>query len=260
MLIVRSGRRCILNFAIFASLVLVEAGNPARAADITFLCAEALETAMHDLVPEFEKTSGHKVNVRFANSGTNAGRVRKGDAADLAIVLPPQWESLQQEGKIDPAVRAVVGKVGLGIFVRKGVARPDIGSVEAFKRMLLNVRSIAVRDPAQRSPVGTYAIALFDRLGLGGELNAKIRLTPGRPFPAVVNGEADVGFSTMAEIAASPEVDLVGPLPADIQNFNVFTAAIPVNAKEPAGAKTLIDFLVSPRAALVLRSKGVEPR
>jgi molybdate transport system substrate-binding protein len=102
----------------------------------------------------------------LANAGTNTERLRKGDVADLAIVLPQQWETLRQEGKIDPAVRVGIGKVGLGAFVKKGAARPDISSVEAFKQALLNTRAVAVRDPSQRSPVGTYVIALFDRLGI----------------------------------------------------------------------------------------------
>jgi molybdate transport system substrate-binding protein len=231
----------------------------ASAAEVSFLCADALESSMRELIPEFEKTTGHGVKMMLANAGTNAERVRRGDVADLAIVLPQQWETLRQEGKIDPRVRVVVGKVGLGVFVKKGAARPDIGSVEAFKRTLLNTRAVAVRDPGQRSPVGTYVIALFDRLGVGDDIKPKLRLSTDRPYDTVVKGEAEMGFSTIAEIVASPEVDLVGPLPREIQNFNIFTTAIPINAQQVMATKVFIEYLTSPRANAVLESKGIDP-
>src|SRR6266478_7336661 len=218
-----------VKIAAVASFALIVTGIDAfdaSAAEVRFLCADALESSMQELIPEFEKTTGHSVKMILANAGTNTERVRKGDVADLAIVLPQQWETLRQEGKIDPAVRIVIGRVGLGAFVKEGAARPDISSVEAFKHALLNSRAIAVRDPSKGSPVGTYVIALFDRLGIGDDIKPKLRLTADRPYETVAKADAEIGFSTIAEIVASPEVDLVGPLPSEIQNFNIFTTAI----------------------------------
>jgi molybdate transport system substrate-binding protein len=240
------------------ALALFSTTRDGRAAEIAVLCADALQSSMRALIPEFEKTSGHTVKIAVANVGANTERVRQGDAADLAIVLPRQWEALQKEGKIDPAVRVVIGKVGIGVFVKKGASRPDIGSAEAFKRALLDARAIAVRDPAAGSPIGAYIIALVDRLGIAAEVKPKLRLTTDRPYQVVINGEAEFGFSTMAEIVASPEVGLVGPLPEAIQNFNIFTTAIPANAKQPAAAKALIEFLTSPRTAAVFKSHGID--
>ncbi len=251
-----------VKIAAIASFALVVTGIDAfdaSAAEVRFLCADALESSMQELIPEFEKTTGHSVKMILANAGTNTERVRKGDVADLVIVLPQQWETLRQEGKIDPAVRVVVGKVGLGAFVRKGAARPDISSVEAFKHALLNTRAVAVRDPSKRSPVGTYVIALFDRLGIGDYIKPKLRLTADRPHETVVKGDAEIGFSTIAEIVASPEVDLVGPFPSEIQNFNIFTTAIPINAEQVAATKAFIEYLTSPRATAVFKSKGIDP-
>jgi molybdate transport system substrate-binding protein len=142
-----------VKIAAIAGFTLVAMGIGAfgvSAAEVRFLCADALESSMQELIPEFEKTNGHSVKMILANAGTNTERVRKGDVADLAIVLPQQWEILRQEGKIDPAVRIVIGKVGLGAFVKKGSARPDISSVEAFKHSLLNRRAIALRYPSKR--------------------------------------------------------------------------------------------------------------
>jgi len=249
----------LVKIGVVAGFALAASGIDAYAAEVRFLCADALEASMRELIAEFETVTGHSVKVMFANAGTNTERVRKEDVADLAIVLPQQWETLRKEGKIDPAVRVVVGKVGLGAFVKKGAARPDIDSVEAFKRALLTSRAIAVRDPGQRSPVGTYLIALFDRLGIGDDIKPKLRLTADRPYETVIKGDAEIGFSTLAEIVGSPEVDLVGPLPGEIQNFNILTAAIPISAKHVEAAKVLIEYLTSPRATTVFRSRGIDP-
>src|SRR5258705_5731125 len=249
----------IAAVASFAMIVTGIDAFDASAAEVRCLCADALESSMRELIPEFEKATGHSVKMTLANAGTNTERVRKGDVVDLAIVLPQQWEALRQEGKIDPAVRVAIGKVGLGAFVRKGAARPDISSVESFKHALLNTRAVAVRDPSQRSPVGTYVIALFDRLGIGDDIQPKLRLTADRPYETVIKGDAEIGFSTMAEIVATPEVDLVGSLPSEIQNFNIFTTAIPINAEQVTATKALIEYLTSPGAIAVFKSKGIDP-
>jgi molybdate transport system substrate-binding protein len=228
------------------------------AAEIRFLATDALESSVKELLPEFEKATGHRVDSSIANAGVIAERVRKEDAADLAIVLPPQWEGLRQEGKIDAAVRVVIGKVGIGVFAKKGAARPDISTVDTFKRSMLNAHAVGLRDPAARSPVGTYVLALFERLGIAQEMKPKVVLTMDRPYETILQEKADFGFSTLAEIAATPEVELIGPLPADLQTFNIFTTAVPVTAKETGAVKQLIDFLKSDRARSVLKSKGID--
>lgn len=250
----------IMKIAAFISVGVVATGISATAAEIVFLCGNPLQAAVQELIPEFEKTSGHKVRVMFANLGTNTERVRKGEEADLAIVSPAQWESLQKEGRLAPGPRVVVGKIGFGVFVKKGAPRPDISSVDAFKRAILNARSIVIGDPARGSQVGAYVIPLFDRLGIGDDARSKLRLTADGPaaLQAVAKGEADLGFTQMTEILAVPDVVSVGPIPNEIQNFTTLTAAIPANAKQAAAAKVLIEFLTSPRAVSVFKSKGLE--
>jgi molybdate transport system substrate-binding protein len=243
---------------ILANCLILFSPVSVSAAEIRFQCTDALESSMHELIPAFEKASGHSVKISVANAGTIAERVRKEDIADLAIVLPPQWESLRQEGRIDPSMRTVIGKVGIGVFIKKGAARPEITTTEAFKRSVLAARAIGVRDPAARSPVGTYVLALFERLGIAQQVKPKVILTMDRPYDTVLQGRADLGFSTLAEIAATPEVELLGPLPSEIQNFNVFTTAVPVSGKETAAVKQFIDFLRTDRAVSVLKSKGID--
>ncbi len=240
-------------------LLLAQATSTLGAAEISFFCTDALAPSMRELVPEFEKASGHRVKTTVANAGTIAARLQGGELADLGIVLPPAWDRLRQDGRIDPAVRIVLGKVGLGAFVRRGADKPDISTVDAFKRTILNARSIALRDPAQRSPVGAYMLALFDRLMLSEVIRPKLMLTTRPPYEEVSNGDADLGFSTMAEIAAEPRAELVGPLPREIQTYNVFTAAIPVGSRQRAVTDEFLRFLASESSKATLRSKGIDP-
>lgn len=251
--------RGVAQLALAASLAATAATSTAPAAEITFLCANALEASMHELLPRFERSSGHKVKLVLANIGTNTERVRKGEEADLAIVSPAQWETLHKEGKIAPH-RIVIAKVGLGAFVKQGAPKPDIATVDAFKLAMLNARSLAVGDPARGSPVGSYVIPLFGRLGIADQVKPKLAVLPGRgAYEAVIKGEAELGFTQVSEILSLPGVDLVAPFPAAIQNYTTFVAAVPSHAREAAGAKALVDFLTSPNAAAALKAKGLEP-
>jgi molybdate transport system substrate-binding protein len=239
---------------------LVGVAGPARAADVTFLCAGALESSLQELKAEFEKASGHLLRAKYASIGAITRRLRDGEPADLGTVSPAQWDELNREGKLDPGFRVVIAKVGVGVFVKQGAAKPNLASTEAFKRALLNARSVALADPAGGGPVGAYVARLFERLGISAEMKSKLRLVGGGlpPIQPVVEGNAEFGLTTISEILASPNIELAGPLPADIQSYIVFTAAIPKQAREPAAAKTLVDFLSSPRAASVFKSKGLD--
>jgi molybdate transport system substrate-binding protein len=244
---------------LLASLLTIASGHPSHAADIIFLCANALRPAMNEIIPAFQNASGHNVKLSYAILGVNTDRIRKGDAADLAIVSPQQWEDLKNEGKLDLSTRSVIAKVGIGVFVKKGAARPDISSVEAFKRTFVNARSIAVPLRAG-DPVGVYAVGLFDRLGITAELVPKnVVAGGGSPIRAVARGDAEIGFQQISEIVAEPGVDFVGPMPTEIQNYTVFTAAAPANSKERGAAKAFIEFLTSARAIAILKSKGLDP-
>jgi molybdate transport system substrate-binding protein len=245
-----------------ACVGVVATASYAHAEDMTFLCANNLQQAVMELKDEFEKASGHNVRVTYASIGTNAERVRNGEYADLAIVSASQWESLQKDGKLAPGTPVVISKIGIGVFGKKGAPRPDISSVDAFKRMLLEARSIALGDPKAGAPVSVYLLPLFERLGISADITPKIRFTsaPG-PFAitdVVKNGDAEVGFTQVTNILASQDVDFIGPLPPEIQNFTSFTAVIPATVKQAEAANALVQFLKSPRGIAVLKSKGFE--
>jgi molybdate transport system substrate-binding protein len=254
-------KRIIICVTLMAAL-LGGSTVTARAVEITFLCAGALQTTAEELLPEFEKDTGHHVKAVFTSIGFITQRVRNGEAADLAVVSPRQWEDLKNEGKLDPNVRAMIAKTGAGVFVKKGAAKPDISSVEAFKRALLNAKSIALVDPAAGGPVALYAPGLFERLGISADLKPKLKLVGGggAPVEPVTRGDAEIGLTTISEIIQfQPAIELVGPFPPEIQAFFAYTGAIPKNAKEPAAAKALLDFFTSARAISILKPKGLEP-
>ncbi len=249
-----------VTISVFATLATIASGGSAHAADITFLCASAMQSTVQELLPAFEKASGHHVKADYTNVGEISQRLRRGDEADLAIVSPQQWDSLREDGKIIDGWRVAISKVGVGLSVRKGAARPNIDSVETFKLALLNARSIAVGDPNKGSPAGIYTMKLLDRLGIASEIKPKLQLISPGPgniiADAVAKGGAEIGIDQLTLILASPEVDLVGPLPADIQNFTIFTAAIPTTASQPTAAQALIAFLTSAQAIAAFKAKG----
>lgn len=248
----------VMKLLACACLALVATSGPGRAADIIFLADSALQSAMEELIPEFQKASGHTVKVTYATPGANTERVRKGEPADLAIVSSEQWDSLQKDGKLRPGQRVVIARAGVAIFVKKGAVRPPIGSVDEVKRALLGAKSIALGDASQ-SPVGRHVIPLLDRLGVAGDIKPKLRIA-GSDTAAVQmvgKGEADIGLAETTGVMASADVEAVGPFPPDIQRFTTFAAAIPASANQ-AAAKSLVDFLLSPPAVRVLKAMGLE--
>ena len=232
----------------------------ALAAEITFFCAGALRPSMERIFPEFTASTGDRVTATFTAIGAITDRVRKGERIDLATVSSQQWDDLAKEGKIDPGTRVVIAKVGLALFIRKGIAKPNIDLVEAFKQTLLSAHSFALGDPAIGSPVGAYAIRLFERLGIAAEMRPKLRLVAGLPVAPVAKGEVDaeMGIAQLSEIVSVPGVTLVGLLPAEIQNVTLYTTAIPLAASDPAGAKKLIDFLKSATTRRALEANGLQ--
>ena len=263
---VKSRSKVVLQIVLFVGTLVSAMQSSVRATEITFLCATALEPWMIEVIPEFQKTSGYNVKPTFQIINDITERVRKGDAADLATVSTLQWEELRRGRKLYPDVRVVIAKVGFGAFVKKGVAKPDISSVESFKRAFMNARSIAFF-PAGRGPTGAYQVGIFEALGINVVIEPKIKysgaskphqVASARVFELVANGDAEIGLAMISEILQASGVELVGPVPPEIQDFVAFTTAIPTNAKQPAAAKVLIDFLLSPKATSVLKSKGLE--
>lgn len=242
-------------------LAAVLAINAASADEIKVVSGSAVVPPMEVLIPRFERESGHHVAADFdAAIGAMAKRIHAGEMADVVIVSRQQIDGLEKAGKVLPGTGVDLVKLGVGVFVRKGAAKPDIGTVEAFKRAMLAARSIGYNDPAAGAPVSLYLIGAFERLGIAAEMTPKTVVFKRRTerFAPVARGEVEIGFNQISEILTERDVDLVGPLPAEIQNYTHFAAGVVAVSKRPEAARQFVAFISSPAAKAVFRSKGFE--
>ena len=240
------------------------AETTANGAEIKVLSAGSLKLAMDQLLPDFQKSSGNAVTIDYSTTGDFVSRIQKGELADVAIMVTSQLELLESQGKVAPGSRVNIAGVGVGVAVRQGAPKPDISSVGAFKRALFAARSIGYPDPAIGSSSGIYVAGMLERLGIAQDLKSKIKLLslvtePEDVFQRVARGEIDMQIGSMSEIVISPSVDLVGPLPAELQNVTLFAAGTVATSKAPEAANAFVKFIASPAAAVVLKAKGFEP-
>jgi molybdate transport system substrate-binding protein len=244
------------------AMVLMAAGAPrgAAAAEIKVLTAGAFKQVLLVLVPDFEKQTGHKVILENDTVGALTKRIEGGEAFDLAVLTPAAVNDLSTKGKFVAGSRTNLGRVGVGVVVKEGAPKPDISSVDAFKKTLLAAKSVAYIDPAAGGSSGIYVAGLLDKLGVAADVKPKAKLIPGGAVAEhIARGEAEIGIHQISEILPVKGITLVGPLPADIQNYTVYAAGLGANGKESEAAKALLKTLSGPAAADVLKSKGMEP-
>ena len=244
------------------AMVLMAAGAPrgAAAAEIKVLTAGAFKQVLLVLVPDFEKQTGHKVVLENDTVGALTKRIEGGEAFDLAVLTPAAVNDLSTKGKFVAGSRTNLGRVGVGVVVKEGAPKPDISSVDAFKKTLLAAKSVAYIDPAAGGSSGIYVAGLLDKLGVAADVKPKAKLIPGGAVAEhIAMGEAEIGIHQISEILPVKGITLVGPLPADIQNYTVYAAGLGANGKESEAAKALLKTLSGPAAADVLKSKGMEP-
>jgi molybdate transport system substrate-binding protein len=229
----------------------------AGAVEIKILSTQAPEQAYRELVPQFEKASGHTVTTIFTGTLDVQKRIAAGEAYDLIIMAGPAIDDFIKSGKIVPGSRVNIARSGVGVAVRAGAPKPDIGTTEAVKKALLAAKSIGY----STGPSGVYLTGLFGRLGVADAIKSKLKQTPTGVFVGnlVASGEAEIGFQQVSELAHFPGVDFVGPLPADIQEVTVFASGLQVGARQADAAKDWVKFLTAPAAAPAFKSKGLEP-
>jgi molybdate transport system substrate-binding protein len=233
---------------------------PASSAEIKILTAGAFKPVVLALVPGFEKQSGHKVTVDNDTAGALTKRIEGGEAFDLVVLTPAALEQLAQKGKVAPGSSAPLARVAIGVAVKDGAPKPDISTVDAFKRALLQARAVAYIDPAAGGSSGIYLTQLFERLGIAADIKPKAVLVPGGLVATrLVSGEADLGIHQISEILAVKGATLVGPLPREIQNYTVYAAGLSAGARDPAAARALIAVFKSDTALDVLKHDGMEP-
>jgi molybdate transport system substrate-binding protein len=223
-------------------------------AEIKVMLSAAFKEAYLELVPQFERASGHKVESLWVPSVQMMSRLKGGETVDLVILSATSLDELRKAGFISE--RTDLARSGIGVAVKSGARKPDISSGEAVKRAVLAAKGIAY----STGPSGIYLMELFQRMGIAESIRSKVKQVQGEPAGGVVaRGEAEIAFQQVSELLPVPGIDFVGPLPADIQQITVFSAGLHVAAKQPDAARALVKFLTAPAAAPVIRNKGMEP-
>lgn len=239
----------------------------AEAAEINVLSAGAMRAVLQQLAPDFEKSSGHKLVIEYATAGKVEEQVAADGPIDVAILSKPRADKLVRTAKLLGGTATELARVPIGLAVKKGAPRPDIRSVDAVKQALRNAKSVAYVDPASGGTSGIFLAQAFDKLGIAAELKPKLHLvsaSAGQSSPrvgeAVARGEAEIGMQPISELMEVDGIDIVGPLPAELQSPDlVYVAASPAFSEQPLPAKALIDFLAAPAAAPVYKAKGMVP-
>jgi molybdate transport system substrate-binding protein len=251
-------RMSMLTIAVV--LAAAAGSRQAACAEIKVLSAGAFKQVLVAILPAFEKDTGHKVTVDNDTVGALSKRIEAGGKFDVAVLTPAALKALADKGRIVAGSPTNLARVGIGVVVKEGAPKPDIGSVEAFKRALLAAKSIAYIDPAAGGSSGIYVAGLLERLGIAAEVKAKSRLIPGGAVAAhIANGEAELGIHQISEILPVKGITLVGPLPAEIQNYTVYAGGLGANAEAVGAARELLKALTGPAAVEVLKTKGMEP-
>jgi len=243
--------------AIIASALLLASGAVAQAAEVRVLAVGSLPGALAQLGPQFEQASGHKLIIEYGASPGLMKKIEAGEPFDVAILVADTMNDPSKESLFATGARPTVSSVGLGAAVRAGAPKPDIGSGEAFKQALLKAKSVAI---LPESVNGKHFLSVFQRLGIGEEMKAKIKpqTAPAQVAEAVAKGEAELALFISNALVSAPGVDYVGPVPAEFQQTLVFAAAVGAKAKEPAAASALIQHLTTPAAAAVMKANGMQ--
>ena len=254
-----STRLRLFGLTLSAAILLSTA---TQAAEIHVMISGGMTAAFKSLVPEFERRSGHKVDIAYGPSmGTTANaipvRLERGEPADVLIMVGYALSDLTTKGKVMPDSLVELANSPIGVAVKSGTPHPDISNADAVKRMLIAAKTIAYSDSASGVYVSTE---MFDKLGIREEMKGKARMIPATPVGEIVaQGEAEIGFQQISELKPVKGIDIVGPLPAGLQKITVFSAGISTNAREPEAGKALIKFLSSPDARKTIVESGLDP-
>lgn len=229
---------------------------PAAGVTIKMLISNSTRTVLDALLPDFEREHGHKVALDGSPAKIMMERIRGGESGDIAILGKSAIDELAAEGHVIPASRRAFAVSRVGVAVRAGAPTPDIASTEAFRRALLQAKSVC---HTVHGASGMYVPVLFARLGIVDEMKLKTITRPGGYIAELVaSGEAELALQQVAELLAVPGAALVGPIPAELQKTFATDAAIFAGAREAAAAEALLGYLLNPALAAVFEQKGLE--
>lgn len=225
------------------------------------LSAIGMRLVMEDLGPMFERASGHKLAITFGVGGVIVKRIQDGESADVVMLPQPGIESLAKDSKLVAGSQLILARSGIGVSVRKGAPKPDVSSPDALKRSLLAAKSITYSNPTLGGASGVHFAKVLNRLGIANEMKPKtvFSKTPGEVGQLVAKGEVEMAIHQIQELISVSGIEIVGPLPGDLQDTIVFSGAVMTDAKEAEVGNALINFLRTPEAAAVIKAKGMDP-
>ena len=239
------------------SLATVLSPATARAAELTVLAGGSMTASLKDLGPRFEQARGHKLAFQFAGTPELIKRATSGAPFDIGVVPIEVMKDAAARAKFAAAAPVDIARVGYGVAVRAGAAKPDLSTPDALRAALLKAQSITFYP---ESAAGNYVMRTFERLAIAQAMKAKLKpqASPGDIAKAVASGEAELGVFLM-NVLAAPGVELAGPFPPELQNELVFVGAVAAETKNAEAARAFVDYLRTPEATAVLKAKGLTP-
>jgi molybdate transport system substrate-binding protein len=232
----------------------------ARGGELKILTSVAMKGVLEGLTPEFRRVTGCGLSMSYGPGGVVLRRVRAGGANDVVIATPEAVEALIGEGRLLAGSQHLIARSVIGVAVRSGAPKPRIDTVEDFRRALLAARSVAYTNPATGAASGVHLSNILDRFGIANEINAKAKLGDGGPVAEfVASGEAELAIQQLCEHMLVPGVDVVGPLPAELQKVTTFAAAVGAGASNPEQGRALIRLLMAPHVQAAMPALGLEP-
>ena len=252
--------RIIVRLVAFAAFIAAQVTWVA-AAEIKVFSTIGVKGALEELIPTFEKSSGHKLDVTWSTAALLAKRVESGEQADVLILIKNNVESLLKEGKIVPGTETLLGQSIFAVGIKTGASKPDVSTPEAFKQSLLAAKGISYSDPAAGGASGVYIAKQIDKMGITEQLKGKTKFPPSGGFSAtlLISGDADIAIQSKPELLTVPGVEVVGPLPGDMAFTVVYAAGVQSGAAQAEAAKAFLRFLKSPEAQAVFKTKGYDP-
>ena len=235
--------------------LMMTATTAGSASELKLIAGGSLAPLFKELGPQFEKASGHTLAIHFDSTPNIISRINAGTPFDAVVVPLDVFNDTTAKNHLTEATN--IARVGYGVIVRAGAAKPDLSTADAFKKALLAASSVS---STPSSAAGSYIAKVYERLGIADEMKAKTRAEalPTAIAPAVAKGDAELGIF-LTNVFNAPGIELAGPFPTDLQQELVFPAAVATDAKEPAAAKELIDFLKTPAAIAAIKAAGMTP-
>ncbi len=243
------------------AVVLTAQASMASAQTINVYSTIAMRGALEELVPQFQKESGQTLAITWGTAAMLMKRIEAGEPADVAILTRPNIDTLSKEGKVTAGSEVTLAQSGIVVGIKSGARKPDISSAEALKETLLKAKSIAYSDPATGGASGVHFASVLDKLGIAEAMKAKTKFPPagGNAAALVATGEAELAVQQKPEVMNAAGVDVVGPLPGDLNRITEFAVGLSATGKNPDGQKALVKFLQSPEAAKIFKASGFDP-